>query len=235
MTLPTHTPEGVCTKWGKLVPDCWHPADVSDGAAIRRAFDQYTRTSLDKGFKRTGESRLGLELNSDGDDTAPFEPTMSATMGLPSVEEIVEHVVIYPDGGRKSYFERETTAHHDPDMLTLLPSDYQNEELGASNTIDLLVLFRVAEVITQFDLLDHDGHDLRDERIAAYIRRTSKGYTLPSAGSFTSELDERIIRMRLRRITAHMVRTMRERCSATRLRDHDEQLANRPRFAHKAA
>lgn len=213
---PRTTPYNTVTKCGELVSDIeWQSR--TPGRELDRAFDaKMTLTSLDKDF--TGDE--DAELNSDGDDIAPFEASESMTMNRPGVDEHVEHVVLgkkLPQGIRtpaRSYFERETTEYHSAEMLGWLPDDFTEESLGIHNKVDALVMYVVAQAITGFDLLDEERND---ERVVNFVRRHANEYAAPSAGSFVSAAIERAVRMRLRKITLHQVRQYRECLQAQKI------------------
>jgi hypothetical protein len=213
---PRAIPYNTVTKWGKLVSDIdWQARTV--GRELDAALDaKTTLTSLDKDFT-CDESP---ELNSDGDDIAPFEPTESVTMNRPGVDEQVEEVVLgkkLPHGIRtpaRSYFERVTTEHHSPEMLALLPDNFSNESLGIRNKVDALAMFSIAQAIMEFDLLYEERND---QRIVDFVHSHARDYTAPSAGSFTSGAITRAVRMRLRNVTLHHVRQLRERLEERRV------------------
>lgn len=175
----------------------------SDAEQIKNAF---------KGFAPLHVNSDGKILNSLGVVTSEVEK--SVTMEVPSVDEVKEHVVLYPDGRAKSYIERQTTEHYKPEMLELLPHDFTNESLGIRNNIDALVLYVIAQAITEFEMLY--GDERNDERVVASIRRRAKTYQTVLSGSFTSDAVERTVRMRLRNVTVHQVRELRERLEAQR-------------------
>ena len=215
-STPRTTPYNTVTKCGELVSDIKWQARTP-GREIDRAFDaKTTLTSLDKDF--TGDN--SPKLNSDGDDLAPFEASESMTMNRPGVDERVEHVVLgkkLPQGIRtpaRSYFERETTEYHSAEMLGWLPDDYTEESLGIHNKVDALVMYVIAQAITEFDLLYQERND---QRVVNFVRRRAKDYAAPSAGSFTSAAIERAVRMRLRNMTLHQVRQYRECLQAQKI------------------
>jgi hypothetical protein len=220
----THIPEGVCTCFGKLVPDTWHShAKRTPGREIEKAFARGTRTSLDKNFHADDAA----ELNSDGDDIAPFEPTESMTM-QPGVEELREIVILSRHGGpARSYVEREQP-HYRLEDAQMLPPAFRDKRFGIKSRIDFYVTAEVLRSMDEFDQWRPDVQDepkeSRDERLAAFVRETwaDKEFVSPRTEDAPKShvmmaSDDKAVTRRLRKTRPKQIRKTRELLQTQRI------------------
>jgi len=220
-TIPYNTVTNCNSKNAdKLVPDIdWQSRTIR--SELKKAFNsRKTHTSLDQNFRKGGAP----EFNHDGDDIAVWEPSEelgsgSLTMNQPGTENVIETVryATLPDGTRvpHSYFERETTVHHSPEELDWsLPENYKNTALGIRSRLDAQFIYAVWGMVMRFnDVSDHDTNGTRDSTIAEFIRRSAATYK-PSSTGFAGVLDTKALRLRLRKVTEHEVRDIREKLQA---------------------
>jgi hypothetical protein len=198
----THTPEGVVTEFGNLVPDAWHSFNrITPGRAIAKALGQYTKTSLDQ-----------RRFDDDGNEIE-FEPERSVTMNLPSdTDEIQETVALSEhDGPARSFVERVLAHHHKPELISMVPATFSDKSLGFKSRADALFALAIVQCLTSSPP-DPGENWTYNERLAALIRRHAAQYRpLVGQGAFVSDSETVAVRERLAGMTPDSVRRFRER------------------------
>jgi hypothetical protein len=226
--------DNVVTVFGKL-EHAGRYGDATAGRALDKAFGRYTRTSLDNDFV---VDECCAEMSSDGDDFGSYEPTQSLTWSAPPVDAVgqiinpiqVETVLPRSEGiPARSYVENDAE-HYRPEMLQLLPSDFEDKDLGIKGRtsdgtpqghVEVFVLSEVLKAMQDFDAAEPESlNGARDARFAKFVQQRfeTQPFVAPKAEAMEEyalpEHREDAVTARLREITAKQVRTMRERLSA---------------------